>query len=224
MLLTSKAWESFAWGKYLVKHVTVPWKYGESRGWFINWSSSVQILEAYPNLYPINSERKEKEYSTKTFETLTPFPNDKCIYLKTKTKHFINFRNTVCAMDFKLKGKQGAVMVSSVQSSSLNGSLTLPERYALDETSIFSPVTALASTLTEQIPKQMVVSVSRAGNTAVLDFLHRIFLKYSTTPRTGAFRMQPLTALPPCHRMWRAKNDPSRNQHQGLSLYHWWRI
>lgn len=100
-------------------------------------------------------------------------------------------------MDFKLKGKQGAVMVSSVQSSSLNGSLTLPERYALDETSIFNPVTALASTLTEQIPKQMVVSVSRAGNTTVLDFLHRIFLKYSTTPRTGAFRMQPLTALPP---------------------------
>lgn len=117
-----------------------------------------------------------------------------------------------CAMDFKLKGNQGAVMVSSVQSSSLNGSLTLPERYALDETSIFSPVTAIASTLTEQILKQMVVSVTQAGNTTGLDFLHRIFLKYSTTPRTGP--------LPPCHRTWRAKNDPSCNQHQGLSLYH----
>lgn len=205
-------------------HVTVPWKYGESLGWFINWSSSVQILEAFPNLYLINSERKEKEYSTKTFETLTPFPNDKCIYLKTNPKHFINFAKTVCAMDFKLQGKRGAVMVSSVQSSSLNGSLTLPERYALDETSIFSPVTALTSTLAVQIPKHTVVSVSHAGNTTELGFLHGIFLKYSTTPRTGALRMQPLTALPPCHRTWRGKNDPSRNQHQGLSLYNWWRI
>lgn len=34
-------------------------------------------------------------------------------------------------MELKLKGKQGTVIHSYVQSSSLNGSLTLPERYAL---------------------------------------------------------------------------------------------
>lgn len=119
-----------------------------------------------------------------------------------------------------MKGKQGAVMVCSVQSSSLNGSLTLPERHALDETSIFSPVTALAPTLSEQVPKHTAVSVSHTGNTTGLRFLHRIFLKHSTAPKTQAVRMQPLAALPPCHKTWRGKNDPSRNQHQGLSLYH----
>lgn len=66
-------------------------------------------------------------------------------------------------MDFK--GKQGAVMHSYVQSSSLNGSLTLPERYALDEISIFSPVTALTSTITDQTSKQAVVSAPQAGYT-----------------------------------------------------------
>lgn len=91
-------------------------------------------------------------------------------------------------------------MVCSVQSSSLNGSLTLAERYALDETSIFSPVTALASTLTDQVPKHTAVSVSHAGNTARLDFLHRIFLKHSMTPRTWDLRMQPMTSLLPCHK------------------------
>lgn len=170
-------------------------------------------MEAFSNLYLINSERKQKEYSSKTFETLSPFNNYKCIYLRTNTKHFINFTNTVSAMDLKLKGKQRAVMDSYVQSSSLNGSLTLPERYALDEISIFSPVTALTSTITDQISKQTIVSVSQAGNTTALDFLHRIFLEYSTTPTTGAPGTQSLTFLPPCHRTWIAKNDPSRNSY-----------
>ena len=128
-------------------------------------------------------------------------------------KHFINFTNTVSATDLKLKGKQGAVMHSYVQSSSLNGSLTLPERYALDEISIFSPVTALTSTITDQISKQAVVPVLQAGNTTALDFLHRIFLEYSTTPTTGALGTQSLTFLPPCHRTRIATNDPSRNSH-----------
>lgn len=116
-------------------------------------------------------------------------------------------------MNLKLKGKQGAVMHSYVQSSSLNGSLTLPERYALDEISVFGPVTALTSTLTDQIPKQTVMSVSQAGNMTALDFLHRIFLEYSTTLTTGALRTQPLTFLPPRQRTRIAKNDPSRNSH-----------
>lgn len=78
------------------------------------------------------------------------------------------------------KGKQGAVMHSYVQSSSLNGSLTLPERYALDEISIFSPVTALTLTITDQTSKQAVLSVPQAGYTTGLDFLPRILLEYST--------------------------------------------
>lgn len=170
-------------------------------------------MEAFSNLYLINSERKQKEYVNKIFQTLSPFPNYKCVYFKTSMKHFINFTNSVSAMGLKLKGKQGAVMRSPVQSGSLNGSLTLPQRHALGEISVFSPATALTATITAQISKQTVVPLSQAGNTTALAFLHRIFLEYSTTAARGALSTQPLTFLPPCHRAQIAKNDPSCNSY-----------